>query len=290
MEEQLSTHTDDLENIKDYLADTIEQIKNENKDQKEPEIEEGSNNLIIINIILFIIYFPTIFYGFFCINPLTAVVILIMGKVTKVYTSPGLKWYWPIGVERKYVSLSINTFEVKDLQIPDVNGSPMNVSTVITYQIVDPKLSLFAVDDLNQFLIDQAQDVTKRIVSKFPYNSSDPEQPSLLNDTIIIGQLLKYLLQIKTKIAGVKILRMELMEFSYDKTMTQNLLKVQMAKAKVEARQMIADASALIVKDAIDRLEKEDIQLNDKNRQKLKRSLMVMNCGEIRTPKFVIKM
>ena len=245
--------------LEDYMEETINQIKKECKEKEEPDIEEGTNNFIFCNIILFLIWLPTFLYGFFSVYPLTAVVVLVMGKVVKTYDTPGIKWYWPVGSEFKVISLRLNTFEVKDLMIPDANGSPLKVSSVVTYQIVNPKLAIFAVNDLDQFLIDQALDVTKKVVSKFKYSSQNKSEPTLLNDTVVIGQLLKNLLQIKTNVAGVKITRMELMEFSFDKSVAQDLLKVQLAQAKIEARKMIADASSLLVKDAIIKMEQEGL-------------------------------
>ena len=77
--------------------------------------------------------------------------------------------------------------ELKGSSIPDVFGSPMKVSAILTYKIVDPVACLFNVDDFNKYVYDQGLEVLKRVVSRFPYKSSTPGKPSLLDDTMIIG-------------------------------------------------------------------------------------------------------
>ena len=78
--------------------------------------------------------------------------------------------------------------ELKGSSVPDQNGSPMNVSAIVTYKIVDPVASLFNVDDFKKYVFDQGLEVLKRVVSRFPYKSSTPGKPSLLDDTMIIGR------------------------------------------------------------------------------------------------------
>ena len=144
--------------------------------------------MYFFNLIFMICIIP-ICCGFYTVEPLQAVVLMFMGKVIKVQKQPGLSWYWPIGRQVKVVSLGINTLELKGSSVPDQNGSPMNVSAIVTYQIVDPMSSLFNVDNFTKYINDQGLEVLKRVLSRFPYRSSDPDKPSLLDDTMIIGTI-----------------------------------------------------------------------------------------------------
>ena len=101
---------------------------------------------------------------------------------------------------------------------------------------------------------------------------------------------MKELLQIKTKVAGIEILRMELMEFSYQPEMTKALLQVQQAKAKIDARKLIVEGGVQIVKDALVRLDEEGISLKKKTKFGLTKDLLLITCGESGPPKPVLTM
>ena len=63
----------------------------------------------------------------------------------------------------------------------------MKVSAIVTYKIIDPVASLFYVDNFKKYIYDQGLEVLKRVVSRFPYKSKQPDKPNLLDDTVIIG-------------------------------------------------------------------------------------------------------
>ena len=135
----------------------------------------------------------------------------------------------------------------------------------------------------------QALEVLKRVISKFPYRSSDPKQPSLLADTIVIGKVMKELLSEKMKIAGVEIIRMELMEFSYHPEVAQGLLQIQQAQAKLEARKIVVEGGVGIVKDALDLLERQGVQMTQETREKIISNLLVVVCSEFGPPQPVLR-
>lgn len=58
-------------------------------------------------------------------------------------------------------------------------------------------------------------EVVRRVVSYYKYRSNDEYEHTLLKDSMIIGKYMKELINIKLKIAGIKVTRMELMEISY---------------------------------------------------------------------------
>lgn len=58
-------------------------------------------------------------------------------------------------------------------------------------------------------------EVVRRVVSFFTYRSNDVNEATLLKDSLIIGKYMKELLNLKMKVAGILVTRMELMEISY---------------------------------------------------------------------------
>ena len=60
----------------------------------------------------------------------------------------------------------------------------------MTFKIVDPLASLFNVDRFQKYIRDQGLEVLKRVMSRFSYMSNESNEPSLLNDTVMIGKFL----------------------------------------------------------------------------------------------------
>lgn len=187
--------------------------------------------------------------------------------------------------------------EIKGSNVPDKNGSPLNVSAVVTYKVTDPLAALFNVDKFGLYIKSQGQEVVKRVISRFSYMSNVEGEPTLLDDTMIIGKkvdfltkgkCMKELLQAKVDIAGAQILRMELMEFSYQQEMAQALLQVQQAQAKIDARKLIVEGGVLIVKDALKKLDEQGVDLDEDVKDNLTKEMMLITCAEGGNPSAVI--
>ena len=78
--------------------------------------------------------------------------------------------------------------------VPDQKGSPMKVSAIINYTVIDPILSKFAVGDLQEFIENQGLEVIRNVCALFPYRENDPNLPSLLADSKQIGVHMKEIL------------------------------------------------------------------------------------------------
>lgn len=101
--------------------------------------------MIFLNILLFFIFFPLIFCGFFDVEPNEAYIIETFGRPIKLVNETGLHWYFPIYNRFIKIDKSLQTIEIKGSSVPDLNGSPLNVSVVITYRIENPLYSKYNV-------------------------------------------------------------------------------------------------------------------------------------------------
>lgn len=149
----------------------------------------------------------------------------MFGKILFIKQKPGLH-YCPIIIGRteERVTTAIQTLQVNDLSVPDLNGSPMNVSAIVNFAITEPAKAKFAVNNLHFFINNQAQEVVKMVCAQFLYRHNDPQEVSLLSDSKFIGTQLREILQVRCVEAGVAITRMELMEFAYHAEVAQSLL------------------------------------------------------------------
>lgn len=118
----------------------------------------------------------------------------------------------PYMVEFKDVSTAIDTQKVLDCNVPDATGSPIIASAVFNYYVVDAVQATYGVDDLAEYLNNNAQEVVKSVCQLFPMSSKDDRVPSLRGDASLIGIAMRDLMNQRVKATGVKVCRMELME------------------------------------------------------------------------------
>ena len=50
-------------------------------------------------------------------------------------------------LERTYISAKVETLQINGSSVPDLKGSPMHVSVIVNFQIIDPIRAMYAVDN-----------------------------------------------------------------------------------------------------------------------------------------------
>jgi regulator of protease activity HflC (stomatin/prohibitin superfamily) len=76
--------------------------------------------------------------------------------------------------------------------VPDVHGSPMNVSAIIDYRVTDAVKASYSVQNLEAYIHNQALEVIRRVCAHFPYRAKANEA-SLMADGKILGNQMKEL-------------------------------------------------------------------------------------------------
>lgn len=180
--------------------------------------------MFLVNFLVMIVLPLYLSICWIVVKPNEAVITSTFGKVRSVINKPGCH-YNPLQ-EKQYVSTKIETLTIKGSSVPDLKGSPMNVSVIVNYKIVDPIKSVYAVDDYKGYIYNQCLEVVRTVCSRFSYRSSNAE-PCLMTDSSLIGHYMAELLQERTEICGVDIHKMEIMEVAYHAEVAQALLLVQ---------------------------------------------------------------
>lgn len=148
--------------------------------------------MFFINLIIFPILPLYLSLCWIVVQPNQAVIVQSFGRIRKVLTKPGC-YYNPLLIPQ-WVSTKVETLQIKGSSVPDLKGSPMNVSVIVNYKIVDPVLSVFAVDNYKFYIENQSLEVLRTACSKFNYKSSNDE-PCLMSDSALIGHHMAGLLQ-----------------------------------------------------------------------------------------------
>lgn len=177
------------------------------------------------------------------------------------------------------MSCAIETMQLKGSSVPDAKGSPMHVSAILNYNIENAAAATFAVENMQEFLRNQGLEVLRNVCSQFPYRAETGE-PSLMSDGKLIGEALRKLVQERVKVAGINVIKMELMEVAYHVEVAQSLLQIQQAQAKIDARSLIVKGAVSIVDQALVKLTENDIELNQQDKEDLINKLMVITCSD----------
>ena len=211
--------------------------------------------------------------GLFCVGPRESRVILHMGKLTRIETSPGLHWAPSFGREDRLQSTADIAWNVPELKVVDISGVPIIVSAVLVYRITDSKKALIDVSNVHRYVQSQASAALKIIVSRYTYEALKVESAQVQEQVVDA-------LQEKLIVAGVQAVSMTLNELNYAPEIASAMLKKQQAQALVSAREMIVDGACDICLEAIKKLEKAGMELEQAEKVKIVTNLLTVVCGE----------
>lgn len=202
---------------------------------------------------------------------------LYFGRYFRTITKPGCYCRNGIGLQLRPVGTDLKTFEMSNTKILDSTGSPVIISGIVTYQIVNARRATIDVFDPETFVKDQAPTVLKRVVSHFPYESKDTSVPSLRSETASVAERMRDDLQRRVAVAGIKIHAFNINELSYAPEIAHAMLKRQQAEALIDARRAIVQGAKDIATDVT-----KDIgdDMTAEQRAKLLANILIVLIGE----------
>lgn len=240
--------------------------------------QQGEMELFVV--LLFSIMFPPILlFGFFVVNPREEIVVLRFGKLVTVLKTTGIRWIHPVGRSLHRISTRDTTHDIARTTVVEVNGSPIEISAVVVYRVEDTIKAALHVADYKQFIADQAGAVIKRVASKFPYESANPDQPCLKKESDVVRDMFVTELQDAVNPAGIRVLNVRLNDLTYAPEIAHAMLMRQQALALIDARKTIVEGAVLIVRDAVERLHAAGLELGADDRDQLVANLLVVLCS-----------
>lgn len=213
----------------------------------------------------------------FIVPERTHMVELYFGRYHGTITKPGCYCRSICVLEMRRVKTDLVTYDLKNTKVLDASGSPVVISGIVTYEIVDARRAAIDVNDPHRFVHDQAPAVLKRVVSQFPYESNDPQVASLRTDAHVVANLMCDALQQRVEVAGIRIDTFSINELSYAPEIAQAMLKRQQADALIAARRAIVKGAREIATDAVQSLGDG---MTIEERSKLLSNLLVVLVGD----------
>lgn len=238
-----------------------------------------------IRLLTAILFPPILLFGFYVVRPREEAVILSFGEFMGVDKEEGIRWRHPVGRDIHRVSTQDITLEINSSTVVDLNGNPINISAIVVYKIEDSRKAAIDVINPHQFISDQASAIIKRVCSKYPYDSSDPNALCLKNESDEISAELVKELQHAVTVAGIVVESVKFNDLAYAPEIAQAMLMRQQAQAFIDARKTIVDGAVSLVKDACGQLDRDGFNLSTSAQEQLVTNLLVVLCsGESAQP------
>ncbi len=218
--------------------------------------------------------------GFFLVKPNQAKVLVSFGRYVGTVRNEGFWWTWPWRVRRTF-SLRIKTFDSDTLKVNDAVGNPVEIASVINWQVIDTAKAAFDVEDYESFVFIQTEAAVRHVASEYPYDDYEEGQVSLRGNADEVMATLQAELQERLNAAGVTVLDTRLRRLAYAPEIAGEMLRRQQAKAVVAARQTIVEGAVGMVDHALAMLSEQNIiELDEERKATMVSNLLVVLCSD----------
>jgi regulator of protease activity HflC (stomatin/prohibitin superfamily) len=218
--------------------------------------------------------------GLFINQPNQSRVVTLFGHYSGTVRKNGFRWVNPLTL-RVPISLRIRTFDSDVLKVNDAVGNPVEIASVINWQVVDTARAAFDVEDYEHFVKVQAEAAIRHVASEYPYDHIEDEGPSLRANADDVTSTLQSELQDRLDEAGVSIRDCRLRRLAYAPEIAGEMLRRQQAGAVIAARKLIVRGAVTMVQDALIQLAEENIvELDEERKAAMVSNLMVVLTGD----------
>jgi regulator of protease activity HflC (stomatin/prohibitin superfamily) len=207
-------------------------------------------------------------------------VVRFFGSYVGTVRQTGLWWILPLA-DRQNLSIRVRNFETNHLKVNDADGNPVEIASIVVWQVADTSRAVYAVEDYVNFVRVQAESALRHVATTHPYDDPSDTETSLRGSTdIVAGELAQEVAQ-RVAIAGVEIVEVRISHLAYASEIAQAMLRRQQANAVVAARSRIVEGAVGMVELALTRLSEHDIvDLDEERKAAMVSNLMVVLCGD----------
>ena len=219
-------------------------------------------------------------FGLFMVQPNNAVVLQLFGRYVGTTREEGLRWANPFYSKRP-VSLRVRNFESNKLKVNELEGSPIEIASVVVWQVVDSAEALFQVDDYENFVHVQSESALRQMATTYPYDLHDEVKIALRSHSTEISEHLQKEIQERLAQAGVKVIEARISHLAYAPEIANAMLRRQQANAVISARTRIVEGAVSMVELALDQLSKRGVvHLDEERKAAMVSNLLVVLCSD----------
>ncbi len=214
------------------------------------------------------------------VQPGQTKVVRFFGSYVGTVRRSGLWWILPLA-DRRNLSIRVRNFETNHLKVNDADGNPVEIASIVVWQVADTSRAIYAVDDYVNFVQVQAESALRHVATTHPYDDPTGEGTSLRGSTDVVAAELAHEVAQRVAIAGVEIVEVRISHLAYASEIAQAMLRRQQASAVVAARSRIVEGAVGMVELALARLnERGIVELDEERKAAMVSNLMVVLCGD----------
>jgi hypothetical protein len=214
------------------------------------------------------------------VQPGQTKVIRFFGTYVGTVRRPGFWWVVPLA-DRRSLSVRVRNFETNHLKVNDADGNPVEIASIVVWQVADTARAVYAVDDYDNFVRVQAESALRHVATVHPYDDPDGEGTSLRGSVDVVADELAAEVAERVVIAGVEIVEVRISHLAYASEIAQAMLRRQQANAVVAARSRIVEGAVGMVELALARLDEHGIvELDEERKAAMVSNLLVVLCGD----------
>ena len=177
--------------------------------------------------------------------------------------------------------LRVRNFESSKLKVNDLDGNPIEIASVVVWQVVDTAEALFQVNDYEDFVHIQSESALRQMAQSYPYDSHDSGGVSLRSHGKEISDHLQAGIQERLASAGVKVVEARITHLAFAPEIAQAMLQRQQASAIIAARTRIVEGAVTMVEMALEQLAARNVvNLDEERKAAMVSNLLVVLCGE----------
>jgi regulator of protease activity HflC (stomatin/prohibitin superfamily) len=204
----------------------------------------------------------------------------LFGKYVGTVKVDGLFWANPF-FSKTPLSLRAQTLNGERLKVNDQVGNPVEIATIVVWQVEDSYKATFEVENYQQYVALQTETALRHSASSYPYDAEHEDQISLMRHTDEVSQHLLREIQERLNRAGIRVLEARLSHLAYAAEIAGVMLRKQQAAAVIAARQRIVDGAVGMVEMALAHLaERNVVELDATHKAVMVSNLMVVLCSE----------
>ncbi|MBB6333912.1 SPFH domain-containing protein [Schaalia hyovaginalis] len=244
--------------------------------------EAGGILRIVVASIVFLLVL-ILFTSLTVVSPGQTSVRQFFGKYIGTVRRTGLVLVPPLSNGKK-VSVKVHNFETHELKVNDSDGNPVNIAAIVVWQVADTARAVFAVEEYEEFIKAQAESALRHVATTHPYDEPGPGETSLRGGTDIVSAELAAEVAARVALAGLEIVEVRISSLAYAPEIAQAMLQRQQAGAVISAREQIVEGAVSMVRQALERLEQDEIvSLDDERKAQMVSNLLVVLCSDTNT-------
>lgn len=232
------------------------------------------------SICTFVAFF--IWKGLLIIQPNHARVLNFFGKYVGSVKDNGLFFVNPLYATIK-VSQRASNLATPTLKVNDKMGNPIEIASVIVWQVEDTYKATYEVTDYVSYIKTQSEAALRNLATSFSYDNIEDETATitLRDGGQKVNELLERELNERLSSSGIVIKEARISHLAYAQEIAGAMLQRQQATAIVAARYKIVEGAVGMVEMALEHLSKKNIvELDEEKKATMVSNLMVVLCGE----------